>query len=38
MALGEGVSGFLAGRIRLVRSFKAHWKLRKFIRAHPQYR
>ena len=38
MALGEGVIGFLAGRIRLVRSFKANMKLRKFTQAYPQYR
>jgi ketosteroid isomerase-like protein len=38
MALGEGVSAFLAGRIRLMRSLKAHWKLWKFTRPYPQYR
>ena len=38
MALGEGVTGYLAGRIRLMRSLKAHSKLRKFTRPYPQYR
>ena len=38
MALGEGVPGFLAGRIRLMRSLKAGWKLWKFTRPYPQYR
>jgi hypothetical protein len=38
MALGEGVTGFLAGRIRLVRSVKANWMLWKFTRTHRQYR
>jgi hypothetical protein len=36
MALG-GVSGFLAGRIRLLRSWKAMKKLRDFVRNHPEY-
>jgi hypothetical protein len=37
MALG-GVSGFLAGRIRLLRSLKANKLLDKFIESHPEYR
>jgi SnoaL-like domain len=37
MALG-GVSGFLAGRIRLLRSWKASQMLKKFIQSHPEYR
>ena len=38
MALGEGVTGFLAGRIRLMRSLTANWLLWKFTRPYPQYR
>jgi Ketosteroid isomerase-related protein len=30
MALGDGLPGFLAGRIRLIRSIKARWKLWQF--------
>jgi ketosteroid isomerase-like protein len=37
-ALGPGLTGFLAGRIRLMRSLKARWKLWKFTRLYPQYR
>ena len=37
MALG-GVGGFLAGRIRLLRSLKANRLLQKFIETHPEYR
>lgn len=37
MAIG-GASGFLAGRIRLLRSLKANKKLGTFVRAHPEYR
>ena len=36
MALG-GVSGFLAGRVRLLRSFKARRLLQGFIEKHPEY-
>jgi ketosteroid isomerase-like protein len=38
MALGDGPAGFLAGRIRLMRSLKARWKLWKFTRPYPEYR
>jgi ketosteroid isomerase-like protein len=37
MAIG-GVSGLLAGRIRLLRSLKANKKLDSFVRAHSEYR
>ena len=37
-ALGEGLTSFLAGRIRLMRSLKAGWKLWKFTRPYAQYR
>ena len=37
MALG-GVTGFLVGRIRFLRSMKAREKLRSFIARHPEYR
>jgi hypothetical protein len=37
MALG-GTAGFLAGRIRLLRSWKARQKLKKFVRNHPENR
>jgi hypothetical protein len=33
MALG-GVSGYVAGRLRFVRAWKAHRKLAKFVREH----
>jgi hypothetical protein len=36
MALG-GLKGWLAGRIRLLRSFTANKKLDAFISAHPEY-
>ena len=36
-ALG-GLPGFLAGRLRFVRSMKARQTLNKFIAAHPEYR
>jgi hypothetical protein len=36
MALG-GVSGFLAGRFRYLRSFKARRMLQRFIENHPEY-
>jgi ketosteroid isomerase-like protein len=36
MALG-GVSGFLAGRLRFLRSFKARRLLQEFIENHPGY-
>lgn len=36
MALG-GARGFLAGRIRLLRSRTAHHKLEQFVNAHPEY-
>jgi len=36
MALG-GLSGFLAGRFRIVRSFKARQMLQKFINQHAEY-
>jgi len=37
MALG-GVGGVLAGRFRVLRSWKGNKKLASFIRAHPEYR
>lgn len=37
MALG-GVTGFLAGRIRPLRSWKANQKLKAVVDAHPEYR
>jgi SnoaL-like domain len=37
MALG-GAAGFLAGRIRLLRSWKAKQKLKEFVRSHPEDR
>jgi hypothetical protein len=36
MALG-GVGGFLAGRVRFLRSYKAEQLLRRFIKDHPRY-
>ena len=36
MALG-GLTGFLAGRIRLLRSFKAGRMLKAFAESHPEY-
>jgi len=35
-ALGDGIGGFLAGRIRLPRSLVAKAKLAKFVRTHPE--
>jgi hypothetical protein len=37
MAIG-GVSGFLAGRLRFLRSGKAQEKLNNFMKSHPEYR
>jgi ketosteroid isomerase-like protein len=37
LALG-GITGFLAGRIRLLRSWKANGKLKTVLSAHPEYR
>jgi hypothetical protein len=37
MALGEGIAGFLAGRIRLLRSRKAKAKVAAFLKAHPEH-
>jgi ketosteroid isomerase-like protein len=36
MAVG-GAGGFLAGRIRLLRSWKAQKKLQAFVKRHPEY-
>lgn len=36
-ALGDGIVGLLAGRIRLLRSRKAKAKLAAFVEAHPEY-
>jgi ketosteroid isomerase-like protein len=38
MALGGGLSGFLAGRFRFLRSRKAAKLLDAFIESHPQYK
>jgi ketosteroid isomerase-like protein len=37
MALG-GITGFVAGRVRLLRSWKANRKLQAVLGAHPEYR
>jgi ketosteroid isomerase-like protein len=37
MALG-GITGFLAGRVRLLRRWKANRKLQAVLSAHPEYR
>jgi hypothetical protein len=36
-ALGDGIAGFLAGRLRFLRSRKAKAKLAAFVETHPEY-